>query len=67
MTDKHYAAMSFCFKNEIYIYPKVAKGGYTIEIQDKNKYLVSPVVYTKKEMEYKIWELYLYFYDKFIE
>jgi hypothetical protein len=65
VTDEHHLAMSWCIRNNIYIYPKVAKNGYKIEINDNGKLIQSPNIYTKSEMENKGWELYLYFYQKF--
>jgi len=65
VTDEHHLAMSWCFKHNIFIYPKVVKGGYKIEVNDNGKIIRSPVVYAKSEMEAKGWELYLYFYQKF--
>ena len=65
ITDKHHLAMSWCIKNKILVYPKVAINGYFMEVNDNGKIIRSPVVYTKSEMEAKGWELYLYFYQKF--
>lgn len=65
VTDEHHLAMSWCFKNNIKIYPKVVKDGYRIEVNDNGKLIRSPKVYAKSEMEAKSWELYLYFYRKF--
>lgn len=64
-TDEHHKAMSWCFKNNIKIYPKVAKNGFRIEINDNGKLIRSPKVYSDLEVQLKMWELYLYFYKKF--
>ena len=64
-TEEHHEAMSWCLKNNIKIYPKVAKSGFRIEINDNNKLIRSPKVYSDLEVQLKMWELYLYFYKKF--
>lgn len=57
--------MSWCIRHNIYIYPKVVKNGFKIEINDNGKIIRSPKVYTNYELQLKAWELYLYFYKKF--
>ena len=64
-TEEHHEAMSWCLKNNIKIYPKVAKNGFRIEINDNGKLIRSPKVYSDLEVQLKMWELYLYFYKKF--
>jgi hypothetical protein len=54
VTDEHHLAMSWCFKNNIKIYPKVVKDGYRIEVNDNGKIIRSPKIYTKSEMESKV-------------
>lgn len=63
MTKKHYKAIQWCFANNIYVSPLPRKSGIYIEIKIKNKKIISPNHYNKKELQIKIWELYLYLYN----
>tara|TARA_R100000742_G_C4251940_1_gene70175 strand:- start:595 stop:801 length:207 start_codon:yes stop_codon:yes gene_type:complete len=65
MTKKHYIAIQWCFANKIYVSPLPKKSGIYIEIKEKNKRIISPQHYSQKKLQNKIWELYLYLYQKY--
>jgi len=65
MTKKHYKAIQWCFGNDIFVSPMPRKSGIYIEIKEKNKKIISPNHYSQKELQKKIWELYLYLYEKY--
>jgi hypothetical protein len=67
ITDDHYKAISWCFRHNIYIYPKVEKNGFKLIVNDNGKIMQSPKIYNDYEMEVKGWDLYLYFYKKYFK
>ena len=67
ITEDHYKAISWCFRHNIYIYPKVEKNGFKLIVNDNGKIMQSPKIYNDYEMEVKGWDLYLYFYKKYFK
>ncbi len=65
MTKKHYKAIQWCFANNIYVSALPKLNGLYIEIKEKNKKIISPDTYTQKQLQIKIWQLYLYLYEKY--
>ena len=64
MTKKHYKAIQFCINNNIYVSAYPTKIGTKVEINNNGKIFISPNTYSKKQLDLKIWELYLYLYDQ---
>jgi hypothetical protein len=64
MTKKHYKAMQWCISNNIYVSAYPTTIGTKVEIINNGKTFISPNTYTKKQLDFKIWELYLYLYDQ---
>jgi hypothetical protein len=65
MNNYNYKAQQYCFKNDIKIYnTPVSKKSVRIEVDYKGKIIKSDVIYSIKDSEKKIWELYEYFYNK---
>ena len=65
--NKYLKAQSWCLKNniKIYIVPIKGKKKCFVEINDNGELIRSPHTYTsQKDASDKIWDLYLYFYDK---
>ena len=65
MTREHYKAIQWCINNDILVSALPTKRGTKIEIVNKIKRKVSPKTYKKDELHLKIWELYLYLYQKY--
>ena len=64
-TDKH-QAMSWALKNGIKIYTVATRKGLGIVIEDNGKKVRSPDLYrNNKAASTKIWELYIYLYEKY--
>jgi len=63
--ENYLAAMSFCFRRNIKIYP-VPKNQkeYYIEVNNNGKLIRSPKTYKLKDWSNKIMELYVHYYNK---
>jgi len=65
--NKYLKAQSWCLENNIkvYIVPIQNKKECFVEINDNGELIRSPKTYkTQKEASDKIWDLYLYLYNK---
>ncbi len=65
--NKYLKAQSWCLKNNIkvYIVPIKDSNAVFVEIYDDGELIRSPHTYTaQKEASSKIWDLYLYLYNK---
>lgn len=65
VSEHHYKAMQWCLKNNIKVYVKPTTKGLKVEINDNNKVICSPIIYTNTDACDKCWELYLYIYRKY--
>lgn len=62
---KPHVAQSYCFANNIYIYPiPHNKKSFYLEVDYKGTKKKSDQLYSIKKGWDKVWELYEYFYDK---
>ena len=60
LTKKHYEAQSWCFKNEIYLYPiKRDHDQYSSVYENKGKRIFSSKTYDSSEISQIIWDGYL--------
>lgn len=66
-SEAHQEAFSWCLKQNIKIYPKVAQNGFKLIIDNNGEIIQSPKIYDKIEVEVKSWDLYLYFYKKYFK
>ncbi len=64
MTKKHYKAIQWCINNNIYVSAYPTTIGTKVEINNNGKTFISPMTYSKKDLDFKIWELYLYLYNQ---
>ena len=61
----NYEAQRYCIHNDIKIYnTAVSKTSVKIEINYKGEVIKSDTIYSIKDSNRKIWELYEYFYNK---
>ena len=65
VTDKHQKAMQWCINNNIKVGVKPTKNGLKVEINNNGTVVVSPTIYENVDACNKVWELYLYIYDKY--
>ena len=65
VTDKHQKAMQWCINNNIKVGVKPTKNGLKVEINNNGSVNVSPNIYDNVEACNKVWELYLYLYNKY--
>lgn len=64
MSEDHYKAIDWCFKEGIKLYPVYSRKSkdYHIEINNRGEMIHSGIRYTKSEVDAKVWELYLHYY-----
>ena len=65
VTDKHQKAMQWCINNNIKVGVKPTKKGLKVEINNNGSVKVSPNIYNNVDACNKVWELYLYLYNKY--
>ena len=68
--DFQYDAFQWCTENGIKIYCLPAKPRsklFEIEVNDNNRITRSGKKYQKREVDFKIWELYCHYYLKSVE
>ena len=65
VTDQHQKAIKWCINNNIKVGVKPTKKGLKVEINNNGTETVSPNIYNNVEACNKVWELYLYLYNKY--
>ena len=65
VTEQHQKAMHWCITNNIKVGVKPTKKGLKVEINNNGSVNVSPNIYDNVEACNKVWELYLYLYNKY--
>jgi len=65
VTEQHQKAMQWCITNNIKVGVKPTKKGLKVEINNNGSINVSPNIYDNVEACNKVWELYLYLYNKY--
>lgn len=64
-SDMQYDAFQWCVENDIFIYCLPRKRGekkFAIEVNNRGNITTSEKIYSKNEVDTKIWELYCYLY-----
>lgn len=64
-TDRHYKAIQWCINNNIKVAVHPTRAGLKVVIDENGLKSMSPGTYTNNEANDKVWELYLYLYDKY--
>lgn len=66
-SKKALKAISWAFRSDLRAFPVVSGNEYHIVIESGLKTLKSPQTYKKEELTEKLWDIYLYYYDKHLE
>ena len=57
-------AISWCFKNNIRVFPIPDKHKYRIVVESGSEVIKSPLSYEKEELDERIWNIYHHYYTK---
>lgn len=60
-------AISWAFRSDLRAYPVPSGSEYHIVIESGLKSIKSPNTYKKEELTEKLWDIYLHYYDKYLE
>jgi hypothetical protein len=60
-------AISWAFRSDLRAYPVPSGNEYHIVIENGLKRIKSPYTYKNVELTEKLWDIYIYYYDKHLE